>query len=166
MPTCVQVARHLRAGRSRAAGRLSRQTACGRTARSDGLPLQPAAFPLRQAAPDTEALVVRERVLQALGPNLAAPADPFGLAGRPAFLRKERLRIGLGAQGPILPGRLSGLVRADAERFVHKRDDCVSHSAPPPLATPSAPWRPARSCQRITLMKLHARVLPNVKADT
>src|SRR5215467_8186665 len=107
-----------------------------------GLALQAPALALRQAAPDAEPLVVLERVLQALGPHLAAPAHALGLPGRTALLRKERFRIGLSTQCPILPVRLRGLVRADAERVVHKRDDCVSHSAPPPLATPSALWRP------------------------
>src|SRR5258708_39546661 len=107
-----------------------------------GLALQPPALALGQPSPDTEPLIVLKCVLQALGPDLAAAANPLSLPGRPPLLRKERLRIGLGAQRPVLPGRLRGLIRADSKRVMHKRDDCVSHSAPPPLTTPSAPWRP------------------------
>src|SRR5262249_37067277 len=96
----------------------------------------PPALPFGQAAPDPEPLVVRERVLQALGPYLTATTHPFGFPGRTALLRKEGLRIGLRAQRPVLPRRLCGLIRANVKRVVHNRDDCVSHSAPPPLAKP------------------------------
>ena len=56
-----------------------------------------AALPFGKAAPETEPLVVLQRVLQALGPDLATPADPFGLPGGTALLGEERLRIRLGA---------------------------------------------------------------------
>src|SRR3954469_20221415 len=59
-----------------------------------------------QAAPDAEALVVGQRVLQALGPDLAAGADLLGLAGRAALLREEGLGVGLGAQRALLPALL------------------------------------------------------------
>src|SRR5450756_28839 len=55
------------------------------------------AFPLGQSAPDPEPLVVLQRVLQALGPYLATPADPLRLPGGAALLWEERLRICLRA---------------------------------------------------------------------
>ena len=72
---------------------------------------QPAPLTLRQPAPDAEPLVVRQRVLQALGTHLAARADALGLPGGAALLREERLRIGLGAQRPLLPVRFLVVVR-------------------------------------------------------
>ncbi len=108
--------------RCSAPGQAARAVDCCRTARharhrqpgrSDRLALQPAALALGQAAPDTEPLVMLQRVLQALRPDLAAPADPLGLPGGAALLRKERLRIGLRAKGPILPARLRGIILAD-----------------------------------------------------
>ena len=79
------------------------------------LALEPAPFPLRQATPDPEPLIVLERVLQALGPHLAAAAHFLGFPGRSALLREERLRIGLRAQRPVLPGQATGFVLADAK---------------------------------------------------
>src|SRR3979411_3001599 len=96
-----------------------------------GLALEPPALALRQPAPDAEALVVLERVLQALGPDLAATADFLRLPGGASLLREERLRIGLRAQRAILPVQFSSIVSVDAEPVVHQRDDDVSHSAPP-----------------------------------
>src|SRR5690606_29752212 len=56
---------------------------------SDGCLLQPAALPLGEPTPDAEALVVGQRVLQALGTDLAGQADLLGLAGGAALLREE-----------------------------------------------------------------------------
>src|SRR3954469_15245741 len=67
-----------------------------------------------QAAPDAEALVVGQCVLQALGPDLAAGADLLGLAGRAALLREERLGVGLGAQRALLPALLLTVEAGDA----------------------------------------------------
>jgi len=75
--------------------------------------LDATAFPLGQAAPDPEPLVIVERVLQALGPDLAAPADPFGLSGGTALLGKERLRICLCAQRPVLPTQVIHIFLTD-----------------------------------------------------
>jgi hypothetical protein len=77
------------------------------------LALDTAAFSLRQTAPDTEALIVLKRVLQALCPDLAAPADPLGLPGGTALLRKERLRIRLCAQRTFLPAQVFDIFRTD-----------------------------------------------------
>src|SRR5437764_3180764 len=63
---------------------------------SAGAPLQPSPLTLGQPAPDAEPLVLGQRVLQALGPDVAATADALGLAGRPALLREEGLRVRLG----------------------------------------------------------------------
>src|SRR5690349_20589449 len=59
------------------------------TSASDRLLAQLAPLTLGQPAPDPEALVVRERVVQALGADLAAEADLLGLAGAAALLREE-----------------------------------------------------------------------------
>ena len=75
--------------------------------------LQLATLALGQAAPDAEALVVGEGILQALGADLAADADLLGLAGRAALLREERLRVGLGAERALLPGQLASRPRLD-----------------------------------------------------
>src|SRR4051794_2735442 len=82
---------------------------------SDGAAAQPAAFTLRQTAPDAEALVVGEGVLQALRLDLAAGADLLRLAGRAALLGEERLGVGLGAEGLLLPRLRVGL-RSDAQQ--------------------------------------------------
>ena len=85
----------------------------GRAARLDGLALEPAALSLGHAAPDAEPFVMLERVLQALGPDLAAAADPLGLARRAAFLREERLRIRLRAQRSVLPALVIDIFRTN-----------------------------------------------------
>src|SRR4051794_7000504 len=80
-----------------------------------GAAAQPAPLPLREAAPDAEALVVGQRVLEALRLDLAPRADLLGLPGRAALLGEECLRVGLGAQGALLPGLPVGL-QADAQQ--------------------------------------------------
>ena len=77
------------------------------------LALQAPAFPLRHAAPDTETLIVFQRVLQALGPDLATPADPLGLPGGAALLWEERLRICLRTQRTILPAQVISFLWTD-----------------------------------------------------
>ena len=89
------------------------QTRCGAA-------LEPASFALGQPAPDAEALVVLEGVLEALAAHLAADADLLGLAGRAALLREERLGVGLRAQRPLLPARLVGQAEDRGQLgFVH-----------------------------------------------
>src|SRR3954447_22694883 len=63
----------------------------------------PATLPLREPAPDTEALIFGECILQALDPDLATRADALGLPGRAALLRKEGLGVGLRAESTLLP---------------------------------------------------------------
>src|SRR5262245_40343666 len=148
-----------------------RKTPAGRKAacylplrcRSAGLALEPAPFPFRQPAPDPEALVVLERVLQALGLDLTAAAHFLGFPGRAALLGEERLRIGLRTQRAVLPVQAPGIVLADTKDA--ERDD-LSHGAPPALPHPVgyAPYPPASA--RTTQVKLHARVLRRVKWDT
>jgi hypothetical protein len=67
------------------------------------LALEPSAFALRKPAPNAKTFVVLQRVLQALGPDLTAPADPLGLPGGTALLWEERLRICLRAKRSVLP---------------------------------------------------------------
>jgi len=89
---------------------------------SAGAALQPPPFALGKASPDTEPLVVAERVLQAFGTDVAPAADPLCLPGRPALLREESLRVGLGAQRLLLPGQQDGrlVVGLDGEaQFCH-----------------------------------------------
>ena len=57
-----------------------------------------------EAAPDAEALVVLQRVLEALGLHVARGADALGVARRAALLREEGLGVRLGAQSVGLPG--------------------------------------------------------------
>src|SRR4028119_1024788 len=88
--------------RSRRRSRPARRRRGGTTSSDDRVQLvvdrvqlaapQPAPLALGQPAPDAEALVVGQRVLQALGPDLAARADPLRLPGGTALLGEERLR--------------------------------------------------------------------------
>src|SRR4051812_26384845 len=70
-----------------------------------GAALELAALALRKPAPDTESLIVTERVLKALVLDFAARADALCLASGAALLGEERLGIGLRAQGALLPLR-------------------------------------------------------------
>jgi hypothetical protein len=81
--------------------------------RLDHLALDPPPFPFGQATPDTEPLVVLQRVVQALGPDIAPPADPLGLPGGTALLWEERLRICLRAKRPVLPTHVIYVFRTD-----------------------------------------------------
>src|SRR5258705_8445299 len=69
------------------------QTRTVRPRRSDRLALHPAPFTLGQPAPDAEAFIMLQRVLQALHADLTAPADLLGLPGGATLLREESLRI-------------------------------------------------------------------------
>jgi hypothetical protein len=61
------------------------------------LALEAAALALRHAAPDTKSLFGLQGILQALGPDLARPADPLGLARRAALFREPLVAADLGA---------------------------------------------------------------------
>src|SRR5690348_13681695 len=87
--------------------------------RSDRALLELAALALAQAAPDAEPLVVRECVLQALVADLAGEADTLRLPLGAALLREERLRIGLRAQGALLPAVLLALVTLEDVELSH-----------------------------------------------
>src|ERR1700709_1076660 len=65
---------------------------------------QLASLALRETAPDSEALVVGQCVLQALRSHLARCADALRVAGGAALLGEEGFRIGLRAEGVGLPG--------------------------------------------------------------
>src|SRR5690625_1193018 len=91
----------------------------------DGALLQLPTFSFRQASPDAEALVMCQRVLEALVLYLACQADLLGLPGGTALLREERLRIGLRAQSTLLPAHLLGV----AEQQVDIRP--LLHGSPP-----------------------------------
>src|ERR1700745_2028666 len=116
--------------------------------RSAGLALEPAPFPFRQPAPDPEPLVVLERVLQALGPHLAAAAHLLGFPGRAALRGEEPRRIVRCAQRIVLPVLAPGIVLADTK---HPERDDLSHGAPPTLPTPLGTRRtlpPARKLHK------------------
>src|SRR6516162_4022556 len=81
----------------------------------DGLALQAAPLTFGHTSPDTEPLVMLERILQALGPDLAAAAHPLGLPGRSSLFREERLRICLCAQRLILPAQFVLIIWADED---------------------------------------------------
>src|ERR1700722_4865549 len=85
---------------------------------SDDSALEAAALPLREAAPDSEALVLGQGVIEAFTAHLAAKADLLGLARGAALLREERLRIRLSTQRTVLP--LIGLDLAGLE-FIFDR---------------------------------------------
>src|SRR4051794_9613608 len=97
----------------------SRPASLGRRTRSDGALLQLAPLTLRQPAPDAEALVVVQCVLEALPADVAGQADPLGLACGATLLREERLRVGLRAQGPLLPPVLLGVVAVEQVELSH-----------------------------------------------
>ena len=77
------------------------------------LALDPPSLTLGQSAPDSEPLVVLQRILKALGPYLTAPADPLGLPGGTALLGEERLRIRLRAERTFLPAQVINIFRTD-----------------------------------------------------
>ena len=88
-----------------------------------------------------------ERVLQALGPDVAAPAYPLGLTGRSSFFREERLRICLRAQRLILPAQLVLIIWTDED--LCQRDDDLSHSASslptlPGIRAPGVSYSPVK----------------------
>lgn len=64
-----------------------------------------AALTLGETAPDSEPLIVLQCILQALRGDLARFADSLRFASRSTLLRKERFRVGLGAQRVGLPGQ-------------------------------------------------------------
>src|SRR5690606_12121507 len=69
----------------------------------DGAALKFAAFALRKPAPDSESLVVSQRILKALGTDITGRAHLLGLTSRSSLLRKERFRVRLCAQCAVLP---------------------------------------------------------------
>jgi hypothetical protein len=77
------------------------------------LAFNPPALTLGQPAPDSEPLVVLERVLKTLGAYLTTPADPLGLPGGAALLREERLRIRLRAERTFLPAQVISIFWSD-----------------------------------------------------
>src|SRR5699024_8843619 len=92
--------------------------------------LQPPALSFGESPPDTEAFVMLQRILQALRSYLARLADLLRLPCRAALLGKERLRVGLRAQGTFLPAQI--FVRA-----VRQRDHLAhAHLLLPPIDVP------------------------------
>jgi hypothetical protein len=125
-----------------------------------GLALEAAALSLGHTAPDSEPLIVLERVLQALCPDFAAAAHPLSLPCRPSLLWKKSLRIRLRAQCPVLPAQFVNVFRTD--EHLRQRDDDLRHSVSSlPNRSPDSRLLPMTA--RITPMKLHPRVLLHVK---
>ena len=81
--------------------RRRRRPALERTLAAD-----PAALPLGEPAPDAELLAVGERVLEAVDPDLAPPADGLGLPGGRSPLGEEEVGIDPEAVGVLLPAAL------------------------------------------------------------
>src|SRR6516162_11830530 len=119
------------------AGPLARPAGCS------GAALEAAALAFGEAAPDSEALVVFERVFKALGAHLAGAAHLLRLPGGTTLLREERLRICLGTQRAVLPRHPPGVVFADTKDVEPERDD-LSHAAPPFPREPRFRPRPSR----------------------
>lgn len=65
--------------------------------------LEFAALALGQSAPDSESFVVGQGIFEAFGTHIARRADTLRLARRATFFGEERLGVGLGAQGALLP---------------------------------------------------------------
>src|SRR3712207_4849258 len=82
---------------------------------SDRPATEQATIALGEPDPDAEAPAVGQRVLQAVGLDLAAGADLLGLAGRAALLGEEGLGVRLGAERPLLP-RLGVGLETDAQQ--------------------------------------------------
>src|SRR3954447_5505432 len=75
-----------------------------------------------------------EGVLEAVAAHVAAAAHLLGLPGRPALLREEGLRVGLGAERLLLPRQeLLGLV------IVVKQEAELRHGAS--SSTGACPWK-------------------------
>src|SRR5689334_1352029 len=85
---------------------------------SDRALLELAALPLGQAAPDAEALVVHQCVLQAVTPHVAGETDLLGFPRGATFFGEKRLGVGLSAQCALLPTRLFG-VPVEEKQFSH-----------------------------------------------
>src|SRR6516164_3887761 len=123
--------------------------------------LEAAALALGEAAPDSEALVVFERVFKALGAHLAGAAHLLRLPGGTTLLREERLRICLGTQRAVLPRHPPGVVFADTKDVEPERDD-LSHAAPPfppgnPVSARAPPGTDANYTSEITRACLASR---------
>src|SRR3954453_15900226 len=85
---------------------------------SDRALLELAPLPLGEAAPDAEPLVVHQRGLQTLGPDLAGETDLLGLPRGTALLGEERLGVRLRTQRTLLPA--GGLcVPVEEKEFSH-----------------------------------------------
>ena len=123
-PTTTRAARH-RSGRAcpntTTAADVGDVGGCGKPGGgSDGAAAEPAALTLRQTAPDAEPLVVGQRVLEALGLDLAAVQIFLASRVEPPFSGKKA----------------SGSVSAHSARSCH---DCASASRPMP-SRPAMPW--------------------------
>lgn len=77
-----------------------------------------AALARREAAPDSETLIMGERVVEAFLTDLAGGANALGLPGGATLVGKKCLGIGLGAQRLLMPGFVLGSVAA-GEGFEH-----------------------------------------------
>src|SRR5690606_29748544 len=100
--------------RANAPGRPDRPTA---RARSACAALELATLALAETAPDAEALVILQRVLEAFAPDVARRADALGIPRGAALLGEERLRIGLRAQCVGLPGERVVIFRVDVAAY-------------------------------------------------
>ena len=66
-------------------------------------PFQASPFPFAHPSPHSVPLVAAQRVVQALDPNGAVRADPFGLSRGATLLGEEDLRVVVPAPCPLLP---------------------------------------------------------------
>src|SRR5690606_34273160 len=112
---------------------------------------QLAALALAQPAPDAEALVVLQRVFEALAAHRASAADALRVARRAALLGEERLGVRLRAQRVGLPGERVLLVVGDGGAHARHAEAngidepifgdrgaiFIAHVFRPPLATPA-----------------------------
>src|SRR6476469_4492680 len=97
----------------------------GQSQGSDRALLQLAALPLGQPAPDAEPFVLAQRILEALAAHLATEAHPLRLTSGTTLFGKERLGIGLSAQGALLPTQRTFVA------FFELQSNQLMHGIPP-----------------------------------
>src|SRR5690606_9709238 len=92
--------------------------------------LETAPLPFGEAAPDTEAFVMLQRVFQTFRPHLARVADLLGFPRRAALLGEERLGVGLRAQRALLPAQILAWAVRPRDNLAH------AHQLLPPCMYP------------------------------
>jgi hypothetical protein len=77
--------------------------------------LKSTSLSLREAAPNSETLVMCKSVFKTFGTNIAGKAYSFSFASRAALLRKKSFGISLSTKCALLPGKLNALAIGDLD---------------------------------------------------